>query len=62
MAVRVGDLVAKPTVNVSMHKVVDCETLKRSVIGYILHSSYSLRTLCCDIFLLARIREYNHGS
>jgi hypothetical protein len=61
MAVRARDLVAKLTVNVSMHKVVDYETLKRSVIGYIVHSSYSLRALCCDIFL-ARIRKYDHGS
>lgn len=51
MAVRVGDLVAKLTANVSIYKVADYETLKRSVIGYIVHSSYSLRALGCDIFL-----------
>jgi hypothetical protein len=45
MAVRVGDLVAKLTANVSMHKVADYETLKRSVTGYIVYSSYSLRAL-----------------
>jgi len=43
MAVRVGDLVEKLTVN--MHNAVGYDTLTRSVIGYIVHSSYSLRVL-----------------
>lgn len=47
-----GDLMEKGTVNVSIHKLVDCETLKRSVVGYMVNSFYSLRAFGCDIFLV----------
>jgi hypothetical protein len=55
MAVRVGDLVAKLTVNVSMHRVVNY------VIGYIVHSSYSLRASAVTFFLLVRIWKDHHS-
>ena len=45
---RVGDLVAKGTVNASIHRVV-YETLERSAIGYIVHSFYRPRALGYDI-------------
>ena len=52
MAERVGDLMAKGTVNVSLHKLVGYDTRKCSVIGYIMNSFYSLRAFGCDIFLV----------
>jgi hypothetical protein len=41
----------KDTVNVSIHKIVDYELLNVLPLGYIVHSSYSLRALGYDIFL-----------
>ena len=52
MAERVGDLMAKGTVNVSVRKLVGYETHKRSVIGYIMNSFHNLRAFGCDIFLV----------
>jgi hypothetical protein len=43
--------VVKDTVNVSIHKIVDYELLNVLPLGYIVHSSYSLRALGYDIFL-----------
>jgi hypothetical protein len=61
MTERVGDLMAKGTVNVSVRKLVGYETHKRSVIGYIMNSFHNLRAFGCDIFLV-RIQKYDYGS
>jgi len=61
IAERIGDLAANGTVNVSIHKLVDDETIKRSIIRYIMNSFHGLRAFGCDIFLV-RTKNNDYGS